>query len=269
MVFSGAARRASRDYLRRVLGRTPRCRERFRHYHCFAATILDRVFLYSGRAAHVRCEFEGLEMLRRHIATGRGCLLFGAHFGSFDILRTIALAESPVPLHVLMHARHARKMTRVMRRLNQHLPAQVIPLGRAQTMLDVRAALRAGDIVALLADRSLRGDRQVACDFLGANAAFPRGPFELAAMLDAPVVLFCATYHGDGRYAIRFEMMQAMPDDAAVRDAAIDERCRRYAAWLEARCREAPWNWFNFYDFWAAPGRAPARPDRFRRAMGG
>ncbi len=25
----------------------------------------------------------------------------------------------------------------------------------------------------------------------------------------------------------------------------------RYVAMLEALCREAPYNWFNFYDFWA------------------
>ena len=26
---------------------------------------------------------------------------------------------------------------------------------------------------------------------------------------------------------------------------------QRYVSTLEALCREAPYNWFNFYDFWA------------------
>ena len=26
---------------------------------------------------------------------------------------------------------------------------------------------------------------------------------------------------------------------------------QRYVATLERLCREAPYNWFNFYDFWA------------------
>ncbi len=26
---------------------------------------------------------------------------------------------------------------------------------------------------------------------------------------------------------------------------------QRYVAILESLCREAPYNWFNFYDFWA------------------
>ena len=72
-------------------------------------------------------------------------------------------------------------------------------------MLDVRDALARGEIVALLADRSMHGERYVECDFLGAPAAFPRGPFELAAMLDVPVVLFSAVYRGACRYDIRFE----------------------------------------------------------------
>jgi predicted LPLAT superfamily acyltransferase len=27
----------------------------------------------------------------------------------------------------------------------------------------------------------------------------------------------------------------------------------RYAALLQAHCRMAPFNWFNFFDFWRAP----------------
>ena len=249
LLFSGAARRASRDYLARVLGRSPRWRERFHHYHVFAATILDRVFLYTGRVRAFRCELTGADTLRTIIAAKRGCLLFGAHFGSFDALRAVGLDECPVPIRVLMHERHAQKMTRVLGRLNTALPAQVIPLGRPQTMLDVRDALARGEIVALLADRSLYGDRTVPCTLLGAPAHLPRGPFDLAALLDAPVMLFSATWLGRMRYDIRFEPLD---EPGGTAPASVEARCARFAAWLEARCRAAPYNWFNFYDFWAA-----------------
>ena len=39
----------------------------------------------------------------------------------------------------------------------------------------------------------------------------------------------------------------------AVRDAL---GC--YVRLLEAHCREMPPNWFNFFDFWAAPAQASA-----------
>jgi predicted LPLAT superfamily acyltransferase len=250
LVFSTAARRASADYLRRVLGRGPTWRERFRHYHTFASTILDRVFLHAGADTAITSGIEGLDLLRPHLAARRGCLLMGAHFGSFDVLRGIGLAESPVPVRVLMHEGHAEKLDRVLRRLNRHLPAQVIALGTPQTMLAVRDALDRGELVALLADRSLRDDREVECAFLGATAGFPRGPFQLAGLLDAPVVLFSATHRAGGRYDVRFDTLPAGTTEA---------RARAFAAWLEGRCRASPYNWFNFYDFWAA-SRARGSP---------
>ncbi len=257
MLFSGAARRASRDYLSRVLHRAPTLRERFRHYHCFAATLLDRVFLHAGRLDEFDCALEGLDLMNGHVAAGRGFLLVGAHLGSFEVLRAIALAECPVPLRVLMHHRHAAKMARVLRSADLRLPDQVIALGRPEAMLEVRDALARGEIVALLADRSIYGDRQVACPFLGAAAAFPRGPFELAALLDAPVVLFSAVYRGGRHYDIRFEALEVAAAGER-RAALVERRCHAFATWLEARCRAAPFNWFNFYDFWARPSE-PAR----------
>jgi len=39
------------------------------------------------------------------------------------------------------------------------------------------------------------------------------------------------------------------------RDAAVQVALARYVARLEHYARRAPYNWFNFYDFWQA-GRA-------------
>jgi predicted LPLAT superfamily acyltransferase len=254
LLFSGPARRASFDYLRRVHGRPPRWRERFVHYHTFAATILDRVFLHAGRAQDFDCRIEGLDTLRAHLASGRGCLLFGAHFGSFDALRAIALRECPVQVRVLMHDTHAGKMNAAMRGLDPRFPAQVIPLGTPHAMLAVRDALARGELVALLADRGMHGERHVVCPFLGGYAAFPRGPFELAELLRAPIMLFCATYRAPGRYEVRFEPLAGGAPVA--RDDLLQDRVLAFAAWLEERCRGAPYNWFNFYDFWAATDTA-------------
>jgi predicted LPLAT superfamily acyltransferase len=48
VVFSRRARKASAGYLRRVLGRQPGARDVFRHYHTFASTIQDRVYLLAA-----------------------------------------------------------------------------------------------------------------------------------------------------------------------------------------------------------------------------
>ncbi len=49
VLFSPSARRASRDYLRRVLGRPARWRDVYRHLFTFGTTIHDRIYLMNGR----------------------------------------------------------------------------------------------------------------------------------------------------------------------------------------------------------------------------
>ena len=251
VLFSGSARRASRDYLRRALGRAPGWQDLFAHYHCFARTILDRALLLSDRHDQIDFDVEGLEVLKGALAHGQGCLLYGAHFGSFDVLRVLGATRSPVAVNVLMHEGNAEKLNSVLAALNREMPLQIIPLGRAETMLRVAEALARNEIVGLLADRVVAGDKLLECKFLDGVAAFPEGPFVLASVLRSPVVLFSAVYCGGRRYRIRFE---AFADPRAAASAsgreAVPAQVQRYADWLARSCRAAPYNWFNFYDFW-------------------
>jgi predicted LPLAT superfamily acyltransferase len=251
LLFSGRARRASRDYLRRVLGRAPDWRDLFAHYHCFALTILDRVLLLTGQDDKFDCRIEGMAVLRGALTQGRGCLLYGAHFGSFEVLRALGFAESPVAVNVLMHEDNAEKLNGVLAALNREMPQQIIPLGRAETMLKVAEALSRNEIVGLLADRVVAGDKMLRCDFLDGAASFPEGPFILASVLKAPVVLFSAVYCGGRQYRIRFEAFADAPATLSEgRHEALQRQVQRYADWLARSCRAAPYNWFNFYDFW-------------------
>jgi predicted LPLAT superfamily acyltransferase len=152
---------------------------------------------------------------------------------------------------VLMHEENAEKLNSVLAALNRELPQQVISLGRPETMLKVAEALSRNEIVGLLADRVVAGDKLVRCNFLDGVASFPEGPFILASVLRAPVVLFSAVYSGGQQYRVRFESFSdAQAMSCPGRGAALQLEVQRYADWLARRCRAAPFNWFNFYDFW-------------------
>jgi predicted LPLAT superfamily acyltransferase len=245
MVFSRHARRASRDYMTRVLGRPARWRDMYAQFHGFATTILDRVLWLAGRTAEYDVSMRGVDALDDALREGRGCLLVGAHFGSFELLRVLATTRPGLRVRPLMHPHNDRKLAAVLERRASVRPDPIIPLGRPETMLQVRDALAGGDVVALLADRATSEGDMIACPFLGAPARFPRGPFKLAAVLGVPVVLFSATWRGGRRYDVAFEAF------GTVRGAEVDGAVRCYAAWLEAACRRSPASWFNFYDFWA------------------
>jgi predicted LPLAT superfamily acyltransferase len=253
LAFSRRARAASRDYLGRVLGRPARLPDIARHYLTFARTLQDRVYFLAGRSAQFTIEQHGVEVVESALAKGRGCVLLGAHLGSFDLLRVIGGLERRLPVNVLLYPNNAANFEALVAELSPELNRRVIPLGRPDTLLRVRECLARGEIVGVLGDRTLKSERTVRCDFLGAAASFPQGPLLAAAILRAPVVLFFGVYLGGRRYAIHFEpFAEELVLNGRDRGALLQPWVARYAGRLEHYCRLAPYNWFNFYDFWRA-----------------
>ena len=251
--FSRRARAASRDYLGRVLGRPAGLRDVTRHYLTFARTLQDRVYFLAGRTAGYNVEQHGAEAVEHALAKGKGCLLLGAHIGSFEVLRVVGTRERKLPVNVLLYPDNATSTETVVAELCPELQQRVIPLGRPETLLRARECLQRGEIVGVLGDRALRGDRSTRCTFFGAAASFPQGPLLIASILETPVVLFFGLYLGGRRYELHFEpFVDALDLGRGERAAALQPWIERYAARLEHYCRHAPYNWFNFYDFWRA-----------------
>jgi len=251
-VVSGhAARRVSYDYLRRVGNRRPRWWHVFRHFHCFAATILDRVYLLRGEFEHFNVTLHGKEMLHRQMETDRGCILLGAHLGSFEVLRTLGVTQRNFPLKVLMDVEHNQNVTRFLDALNPKIASTVIIPDRPDTLLRVKESLDAGFFIGMLGDRALSGDKTTECQFLGAPAVFPAGPILLAGMMHCPIILFFGLYRGGKRYDIYFEQFaHEIILNREHRTEEIHDWMQRYARRLEHYARLAPYNWFNFYPFW-------------------
>jgi predicted LPLAT superfamily acyltransferase len=251
-----AQRRAARRYLARALGRRATWLDLWRLWFAFASCMLDRVFLLTGRIRGYRVEVSGLPLLRAATARGQGLVLLGAHLGSFEALRAVGAAESPVEVRMLMHRAPGGAADALFDSLDPARAATVIALGRPEAMLEAHEVLSRGGVVGLLADRAARGDRMLRVPFLGASAAFPGGPMTLAAVLHAPVVLGFGVWLGPRRYALRFEEFAPAIDlPRANREGALAEWLARYAARLGEICRDHPYNWFNFYDFWDEEAR--------------
>lgn len=250
MIFSTKARHASRDYLRRVLGRPPRWRDVYRHYHTFASTILDRVLLLTGRIGDFDLRVSGPEAVIEALAEGRGLLLLGAHVGSFELCRVVGADRAGLAVNIVMHAGNADKITTWMRETAPDRAPNVIAPGRPETMLQIRDALARGEIVAMLGDRPIGRTATQRLPFLGAHAEFPTGPLRLALALRVPVVLFFGLYRAPRCYDLTFERMDVDAADAPDQLASL---VARYASRVEAHTRAAPYNWFNFYAFWDTP----------------
>ena len=251
LITARAARRISYQYLKRVRGSSARFWHVFRHFHCFAATILDRVYLLRGEFERFRVTVHGKELLQRQIETGKGSILLGSHLGSFEVLRALGVMQRGFPLKVLMDTVHNQNISRFFDALNPRIAGTVIAPDRPDTLIRVKESLDNGYFVGMLGDRVFGGDKTTQCQFQGVPATFPAGPILLASMMRCPVILFFGLYRGGNRYEIYFEHFA----DVIVleRDRRAGETqlwMQRYAERLEHYARLAPYNWFNFYPFW-------------------
>ena len=228
----------------------------FRHYFTFATVALDRMFLLKERYDLFDLRPHGEEVMEQLRAAGRGCLLLGAHLGSFEVLRAMG-TDRQVSVALVMYEDNARMVGTVAKAINPALADNVIALGRFDSMLKVQERLQHSEWVGLLGDRALDEEGQLRVPFLGRHGSVSHRTLPHRA--DAQ-----ATGRADARPVSRAAIATTctsrscstpMPSTARSARPCVEQAVRTYAARLEHHCREAPYNWFNFYDFWNGPGR--------------
>ncbi len=260
LIVRGPERSASRAYLTRALGRPAGLWDAARHIHCFAATLVDRVMLLSGQLQQFDVGIHGVEAIHERLDSGRGLLLFGSHLGSFEVLRVLARRRPEYVIRVVLDKGHNPAMTQLLDALNPTIAAGVIDAAQdgPSLMLAIKQAVEDGALVALLVDRNQPGESSLPASFLGRSAQFPTAPWLIAAVLQVPVFLAFGLYRGGNRYDLMFEpFSEGLPIPRPQRAQALAALIQRYAVRLENHARQAPYNWFNFYDFWTADDANP------------
>ncbi len=257
LLTSPPARRASRDFLARATGRPPSLWQVYRHYLSFATVVMDRVYLLTNRFECFEFTVEGEDVALAVLGRQRGLFLLGAHLGSFEVLRAVGRHVSVPPIAMVMYQENARAINAALAEIDPALAREheIIGLGRPDSMLRVRDALDRGSIIGILADRLLDGQaggpEARRLPFIGQPAAFPVGPFRMAALLRRPVMLMLGIHLGGNRYHLVFEKIHDFSDDApAQRQAAVEAAMQCYVERIEYYATRYPLNWFNFFDVW-------------------
>jgi predicted LPLAT superfamily acyltransferase len=250
LITVSAARKASRGYLNRALQRPATWVDLYRHILSFATTIHDRFYLLNDQADLFDIKVFGAESISAHQDNHLGVLMFGAHMGSFEVLLSHG-RDKRFNFCIAMYPENARQLNHTLASINPQAITGIVALGRIDSMLTIHHKLEIGAAVGILADRASGPDQYLSLPFLGSPARFPTGPFRLAAMLGRPVYFMAGMYRGGNRYELHFKQLA---DFAKVprceRDEVVRETLKKYVTALEGHCRAAPYNWFNFFEFW-------------------
>lgn len=242
------ARRTSHAFMQRALPRPAGWRDTFMNLYVFATTLLDRTYLLNGRQSEFQVEVENEAAFFEALRLGKGCLLLGSHLGSFEMLGVIGSVEKQLIINVVMHVDDTTPVREALA-ATRPVPYRVIPLGTPGSMLRVKECLDRGEVVGILADRVFGDEATQSVSFLGASARFSLSPFRLAAITGAPVLSVFGLFEHGRRYRIVFEPLQV----ERYAEDRITPRALQlaYVDCLARQARRSPYNWFNFYDFWA------------------
>ena len=250
LLAAPAARQASRSYLQRALQRPATWIDLYKHILAFASTIHDRFYLLNDQADLFDIQVLGAGPIAEHHDRGEGLLMFGAHMGSFEVLLTHGRSKH-IKSCVAMYPENARQLNRALAAINPQAIADIVALGQVDSMLTIHHKLATSAMVGVLADRATGPGHYLTLPFLGAPARFPTGPFRMAAMLGQSVYFMTGRYCGGNRYEVHYEPLADFNGiSRSQRDTAVRDALHRYVATLERHCKAAPYNWFNFFDFW-------------------
>ncbi|MGD9842674.1 MAG: lipid A biosynthesis acyltransferase [Steroidobacteraceae bacterium] len=254
LLTAPAARRASRQALRRLLQREPSLGDIAKNFYHFAMCNVDRLYLLNDKQHHLHIDVSRPEAVAQLAARGTGCILLMAHLGSFEPLRTLGTTQQKLPLSILMDRAQGQMLVKILERINPHFALQIIDAAQRGPvlMLQLKEALQAGRMVCIMADRARADERVLNVEFCDGHARLPEGPWALASALGVPVILGFGLYRGGRHYSAHFELFsERIQSNREQRSANLHACAQRYAQRLEHYARLAPYNWFNFYGYWA------------------
>jgi Kdo2-lipid IVA lauroyltransferase/acyltransferase len=244
--------------------RSPRWRRRvaarvFPHIGREAATLMRLAGLSTGEL-RARIETEGREVLTAALAEGKGVVVVTGHLGNWEIGGGSVALEG-IPLDVVVQTQTNPLVDGRLRRSREALGMRVVY--RHDAPREVLRSLRAGRVVALVADQNVRSGG-LFVDFFGVPASTARGPALFALRTGAPFVL--GTAHRlpgwrRARYRVRFRRLEPERSGDMERDVATWTRA--YVGALEEAVREAPEQYFWPHKRWKTrPASGEERRER-------
>jgi phosphatidylinositol dimannoside acyltransferase len=191
--------------------------------------------------------------LRAGFGGGAGAIIALPHMANWDHAGAWACLTG-MPVSTVAERLRPQSLFDRFVEYRRQLGMQVIALsGSGNPLVDLRAALRAGRLVCLLADRDLTGNG-VDVDLLGEPAGLPGGPAALSRMTGAPLVALTLTFRGPLLQLDFSELISARPGRDGLAAMTQD-----IADWFSAGIHRSPADWHMLRPVFRADVESPVR----------
>ena len=212
----------------------------------FGQIIIDRFAMYAGK--RFKIEIEGQELFDELDHLENGFIQLSSHVGNYE-LAGYSLIPKQKSFNALVFAGETQQVMKGRLSMFAGKRIQMIPLTKDMShVFAINNALAEGNIVSIPGDRIFGSTRSVECDFMGACACFPLGPFSIAAQRNVKMLAVFVMKESIHKYHIHVKKL-SVPCDTDKRTKA-KLLAQNFAKELELIIRRYPAQWFNYYDFW-------------------
>lgn len=240
-----------------VLQRKPGYRHVLLHFKTFAEVILDKMLGWLDEISEKDFVLSSPENIEALHNDDRGQLIIGSHFGNLEFCRGFMHRYRSKVINILVYDKHAGNFVKMMQDENNESRLNVFQVDEfdVTTIMMLKEKIDAGEWVFIAGDRvPLSGlERTVDVQFLGQQAPLPIGPYMLAKALACPVKLMFAYRYKAADNKVLFDvapLCDKLQFNRKTRQQDLQHYAQQFASKLEAHCLKAPYQWFNFYDFW-------------------
>lgn len=219
----------------------------YKNHFKFAQIIIDRFYAYAGGSFHF--DIENYD-LYSHLEQQEGSfMIISSHIGNYELAGYRLRAEHK-RFNALVYAGEAETVMHNREiKLSSNNIRMIAVKNDMSHLFTLSNALADGEVVSIPGDRLFGSPRSVECDFLGAKAKFPQGPFTLAVQRDVPVLAVSVMKVGVKKYHINVTRLPQAPSTES-RKERVQQLAQSFATYVEGILAKHPEQWFNYFEFW-------------------
>lgn len=270
-IFSKRGRDMSLNYQRNLSEYTnkeaPKKISAYRQILSFCLCVLEKMEGWLGKINLNQLEYQDddVKALISQLNEGKGAILFGAHMGNLELLRALASydrtnVDHPIQVIIIMQKNATQQFAKTIQEINPKFelnavdPEEITP----ETIERFSDLIDNGGLLVLTGDRlsANSNSKTITTNFLGKPAKLPYGVFLIAALLKAPVYYTFAmrkrltAFNPINRMYVTKSQISFEDCPRGERENRIKLFADEFVTQIEQKCKEYPYQWYNFYNFW-------------------